>query len=45
MLDHVNKIKTHADQFACLEEPVKYEDIVLTLLENLLALYEILDYL
>ena len=42
LLDHVNKVKGLADQLACLEVPVREEDIVMTLLESLPASYEFL---
>ena len=42
LLDHVNKVKALADQLACLEVPVREEDIVMTLLESLPASYEFL---
>jgi len=42
LLDHINNVKALADQLACLEVPVKDEDIVMTLLESLPASYEYL---
>ena len=42
LLDHVNKVKALADQLACLEVPVREEDIVMTLLESLPTSYEFL---
>ena len=42
LLDHVNKVKALADQLACLEVPVREEDIVMTLFESLPALYKFL---
>ncbi len=42
LLDHINKVKALADQLACLEVPVRDEDIVMTLLESLPASYEYL---
>ena len=42
MLDHINKVKTLADQLLCLEVPVKDEDVVMTLLESLPTSYEYL---
>ncbi len=41
-LDHINKVKALADQLACLEVPVKDEDVVMTLLESLPPSYEYL---
>jgi hypothetical protein len=35
LLDHINKVKALADQLACLEVPVRDEDVVMTLLEIL----------
>jgi hypothetical protein len=35
LLDHINKVKALADQLACLEVPVRDEDVVMTLLESL----------
>jgi hypothetical protein len=42
LLDHINKVKALADQLACLEVPVRDEDVVMTLLENLPPSYEYL---
>ena len=42
LLDHVNKVKTLWDQLACLEVPVREENIVMTLFESLLMLYKYL---
>ena len=42
ILDHINKNKALADQLACLEVSVIAKDIVITLLESLLASYEYL---
>ena len=42
LLDHVNKVKVLADQLACLEVPVKDEDIVIILLESLPTSFEYL---
>lgn len=42
ILNHINEVKAFADQVACLEVPVKDEDIVMTLLESLPASYEYL---
>ena len=42
LLDHVNKVKALTDQLACLEVPVRDENIIMTLLESLSALYEYL---
>ena len=35
ILDHINKVKSLADQLTCLEVPMKNEDVVLTLLDSL----------
>jgi gluconate kinase len=35
LLDHINKVKALADQLACLEVPVRDEDVVMTLLQSL----------
>ena len=40
LLDHITKGKAPADQLACLNVPVRDKDIVITLLECLLALYK-----
>ena len=40
LLDHVNKVKTFADQLASLEVPVRDRDIVRTLLEILSTSYD-----
>ena len=40
MLDHINKVKSLADQLMCLEVPLKDEDIVMTLLDSLPSSYE-----
>ncbi len=40
LLDHINKVKALADQLACLEVPVRDEDVVMTLLESLPPSYE-----
>jgi hypothetical protein len=42
LLDHINKVKVLADQFAYLKVPVRDEDIVMTLLKSLLASYKYL---
>jgi hypothetical protein len=42
LLDHINKVKALADQLACLEVPVKDEDVVMALLESLPPSYEYL---
>jgi len=42
LLHHINKVKALADQLACLEVPVRDEDVVMTLLENLPPSYEYL---
>jgi hypothetical protein len=42
LLDHINKVKALADQLACLEVPVRDEDVVMTLLESLPPSYEYL---
>lgn len=42
LLEHFNKVKALVDQFACLEVPVRNNDIVMTLFESLPALYEYL---
>jgi hypothetical protein len=36
LLDHINRVKALAHQLACLEVPVRDEDVVMTLLESLL---------
>ncbi len=40
MLDHINKVKSLADQLLCLEVPVKDEDVMMTLLESLPPSYD-----
>ena len=35
ILDHINKVKSLADQLTCLEVPMKDEDVVMTLLDSL----------
>ena len=35
MLDHINKVKALAGQLACLEVPLRGEDVVMTLLQSL----------
>jgi hypothetical protein len=35
LLDHINKVLALADQLACLEVPVRDEDVVMTLLQSL----------
>ena len=40
MLDHINKVKSLADQLMCLDVPLKDEDIVMTLLDSLPPTYE-----
>ena len=42
LLDHINKVKALADQLACLEVPMRDEDIVMTLLDSLPPSYEFL---
>ncbi len=42
LLDHINKVKALVDQLACLEVPVRDEDVVMTLLESLPPSYEYL---
>lgn len=42
MLDHINKVKALADQLACLDVPLRNEDVVMTLLQSLPDSY---DYL
>ena len=42
LLDHINKIKALADQLACLEVPMRDEDVVMTLLDSLPPSYEYL---
>jgi hypothetical protein len=42
LLDHINKVKALADQLACLEVPMRDEDVVMTLLESLPPSYEYL---
>ena len=42
LLDHINKVKVLADQFAYLKVPVRDEDIVMTLLKNLPTSYKFL---
>ena len=44
LLDHVNKVKTLADQLACLEGPLRAEDIVMTLLFEFAGIIQILDH-
>lgn len=43
LLDYVRKVKVLADQLACLEVPVKDEDIIMTLFKSLSASYEFLN--
>ena len=40
MLDHINKVKSLADQLTCLEVAIKDEDVVMTLLDSLPTSYE-----
>ncbi len=40
LLDHIKKVKALADQLACLEVPVRDDDVVMTLLESLPPSYE-----
>ena len=40
MLDHINKVKSLADQLTCLEMAIKDEDVVMTLLDSLPISYE-----
>ena len=40
MLDHINKVKSLADQLLCLDVPIKDEDLVMTLLDSLPTSYE-----
>ena len=40
MLDHINKVKSLADQLTCLEVAIKDEDVVFTLLDSLPTSYE-----
>ncbi len=42
LLDHINKVKALTDQLACLEVPVRDEDVAMTLLESLPPSYEYL---
>ena len=42
LLDHVNKVKTLADQLVFLEVFIRDEDIIISLLESLLASYKYL---
>jgi hypothetical protein len=42
LLDHINKVKALADQLACLEVPMRDEDVVMTLLESLSPSYKYL---
>jgi hypothetical protein len=42
LLDHIHKVKALADQLACLEVPMRDEDVVMTLLESLPPSYEYL---
>lgn len=42
LLDHINKVKTLADQLIYLKVPMISEDIEMTLLERLPPLYEYL---
>ena len=42
LLDHINKVKTLADQLIYLKAPVISEDIEMTLLERLPPLYKYL---
>ena len=40
MLDHINKVKSLADQLSCLEVSIKDEDVVMMLLDSLPTSYE-----
>ena len=40
IFDHINKIKFLADQFTCLEVPIKDEIVVMTLLDRLPPLFD-----
>ena len=40
LLEHINNIKALADQLACLDVPMKEEDIVMTLLDSLPPSFE-----
>ena len=40
ILDHINKIKSLADQLTCLEVPMQDEDMVMTLLDSLPPSFE-----
>ena len=40
LLNHINQVKTLADQLTCLEVPVRDEDVVMTLLESLPPSFE-----
>ena len=40
MLDHINKVKSLADQLTYLEVAIKDEDVVMTLLDSLPTSYE-----
>jgi len=41
-LDHINEVKELVDQLACFEVLVANGDVVMSLFENLLSLYEYL---
>ena len=38
--NHINKVKSFADQLTCLEVPIKDKDVVMTLLNSLPPLFE-----
>lgn len=42
LLNHINQVKALANQFTCLDVPVRDEDVVMTLLESLLPSFEYL---
>ena len=40
ILDHINKVKSLANQLTCLEVPMKNKDVVMTLLDSLLPSFD-----
>ena len=40
ILEHINKVKSLADQLTCLEVPMKDKDVVMTLLDSLPPSFE-----
>ena len=40
LLNHINKVKSLANQNTCLEVPMKEEDVIMSLLDNLSPLFD-----